>query len=265
MAFNNRKAVSFFINKSNNFDSQRDNFWRRAPQKPRAMGFNAVPSVKKPYSETSDRTRDLLRNMYPINRSGTKQIQLSMDPSYEFLPALTFRKPGFLGVKLPHYASEKLLENLGAVNEFFVSGTNADTEVSLGDDSIIEFGMDRRGKRAIQLRSQVATMSDNGILINEQTWGYFWRMRDLVKHVYGNLRRVSPEVQRLYECIREKMESHFADNDSTPSVTDVEQYLDDLRMEALNFEPNLECPLDYQLVLLEIKRACVYDLLGSQQ
>jgi len=192
---------------------------------------------------------------------GSKQIVIALDPSYEFSPVITFKKPGFAGVKFYGYAAEKFFESLDAIGTFFKDGTFAEKTINLGPEEVLEFGQDH-GKRAIFLRYQVSTMQEYPLILNEVTWKYVENMKELILYVFNDLKSYTVEIQRLYSTLKRVLFENFEEAKMTPTVDDVEKFLHSLEYEKLEFQPAENSPIDNFKVFLEMKRACLYDLAG---
>jgi DNA-binding protein Fis len=122
---------------------------------------------RKPAKETFDKTREILRCVFPLCKSGSKQIIIGMDSAYEFFPMVTIAKTGRPGVKLPHYAFKTLCDSVEYISDYFTEHHDGQTVVNLAPEIIVEFE-NQYGQRVITFCSNVSTNNSQRVTILQE-------------------------------------------------------------------------------------------------
>jgi hypothetical protein len=67
----------------------------------------------------ADRADNILRAVFPCNKSFSKQVVVAMEPTLDFLPSVTICKPGTAGVLMPEDIYAALMQRESTVARFF--------------------------------------------------------------------------------------------------------------------------------------------------
>jgi hypothetical protein len=210
--------------------------------------------------EVFDKTRDILRCVYPLNRSASKQIIISLDPSFEFMPAATISPTGKRGVKLPHYAFNTLCDSLHYITEYFNGTHEGQSTVNLAPEIVMTFEH-QYGKKVLTFRSEVDTNQCLSVTIQEPTWLYFKKLLPLLRHNFEQLLTYSMDCQQLCAALRAYCRQNFPGR--TENYTDMNQFEDFLgaiQLSDIDFAPRQECFMDIDRAFMELTRFCAFDL-----
>jgi len=219
---------------------------------------------KKPMVlETFDKTRDIMRCIYPITKSASKQIIVAMDPIFEFLPCVTIAKTGMAGVKLPHYAFKNLCSSEAYISDYFTEHHDGDNVVNLGPEVVVEFHKQYKS-RVISFCTDVQTNGAQRVTIVESTWKELKKIFELVTYVFKQQETWTIDAQQLYESLREHCKSYFpGQTDNHTNMEQLKEFLQGLKLEDLDFVQRQECYLDVERAFMEMKIICAYDIAGS--
>jgi hypothetical protein len=210
--------------------------------------------------DPADRTREILRLVLPINKSGTKQLLLGADPATGFLPALTIRTPGSPGIKLNGPALEKFIACFHQIDDYFKHGGMEDMELLLSKEKSVKFGKSY-DDRAVFLKMKAhETEKEYTIILNSFTWGFLISMRSLITYTIQNLNNYSAELQKMSETLKNYIATKINLKEAI-KMDEVEEVFAALTGEEVEISPNKECTLDYVRAFYEMKRFCIHDIM----
>lgn len=209
--------------------------------------------AKKSSYETSDRTKQIMRYVYPINSSGSKQLVLGADPEADFKPIITIRKPGYKGVILTHEGSERFLAELPAIHGYFANESKASElkPVQLSEGEVVEFGY-FLDKKAIYVKKNLEDAKNVFIILTGSTFCYMENIYDLVRYVFDGLNNNAAEIKNLYDAMKAKVDLQPGDK---------KQLIKELQPDAINFT-SANHTMDYLRVFLELRKYCELEQLA---
>jgi hypothetical protein len=152
----------------------------------------------------SDRATTILRNVFPCNKSSSKQLVVALDPGMHFLPTVTLCKPGARGVRMSHKAWSELMQNREVLTRFFKSSGNVDTTgqgpvikldafvsvelpVTVGEDNV-----------ATLVYGTASTPSRSSVGFKDTTWQHIVSLEPLVTHLLEVYAKYTPAVVKIF-------------------------------------------------------------------
>jgi len=232
---------------------------------PRVMNYSPSQNVnaikRKKQVELCDKTGQILRTTFGINKSASKVITLGLDIQYEFLPSVVLSKPGQQGVKLPHYAFQNLLQNIIFISDYFDGSHDGRADVNLGPEEVVQFTK-LHGNKAVNIKSNLAVSDKVFVCLTAPSWIEFRRILPLVMYVYQQLEASTVEAQKLYTNLKQAVETGFYGEETAghTNFPALESYLDKLPIEDIGYLPTEETALNIERAFLEMKLFCMYDL-----
>lgn len=225
--------------------------------------WNAKKSSDPKYVETYDKTREILRLVVPINKSGSKQLVLGADPSTGFQPSLTLKKPGFPGIKLNGSALEKFIACFKEIDEYFKSGGMQNMELVLSKDRSIKFGHHYKDK-AVFLKMAGGETNEDGysIVLNSFTWPFLMSMHSLVNYTYQSMKTYAPELLKIFNTLKTHLASKV-NMKGAINPEEVENVLNALEGNEIEIIADPDLSMDYVRAFYEMKRFCIYDIMCS--
>lgn len=233
---------------------------------PYAHSQQAAPKKhndNKHTAEIFDVTREIFRCIFPLCKSGSKQIIIGLDSCYEFFPVVTIAKTGKPGVKLPHYAFKTLCDSLEYISDYFSLHHDGKTVVNLAPEIIIEFGM-QYGKRVITFCAEVQTNNIQKVTIMGPTWEHLRNMLDLICYIFKQHETYTVDAQLLFVALRDHCKAYFPGHaDNHTDMPQLEKFMKELRLEEIEFVPRQECFMDIERAFFEMKHFCSFDVMGN--
>jgi hypothetical protein len=204
--------------------------------------------------ETSDRTKqNIMRYVYPINNSGSKQLVLGCNPQVDFRPTITLRKPGYKGIDLSHEGSAKLIAQIQTIQEYFANDFNDNDlqPIELQPGELIEFGY-FAGKKAIFVKKQEDDSKVGCMILTGNSVHFMADIYDLLKYIFEELTVNSIEIKRLYDALVVKLNQQ-------PDIK--KDLIRTLGPDEITFN-SANCSLDYLRAFLELRKYCELELLA---
>ena len=213
------------------------------------------PATKKFQAE---KTRDLLRCVYPANPSGSKVISLGLDPSLDFEPVVNLYKAGFPGVKFEAHAFDELCNNADFVRNYFQGAAVESGQMQISNNIIMKF-TSCFGKPAIEFIKHMESENERSVVITADTWLYIYDMIPLLRRVFLTLTNASASVNLLFKNILDHTTNNYrlAPNTPTAILQDVKNFLHS--MDAEEITKNMAEGLDKPRIFYEIIHFCLYD------
>jgi hypothetical protein len=214
------------------------------------------------YKESTDQTREILRLVLPINKSGTKQLVLSADPDTGFQVSLTIRSTGSPGIKINGTALEKFLASFDEINNYFEHGAMENMELMLSKTRSINFGHHFQ-KRAVFLKmNDPENEKVYSIVLNHFTWPFLVSMRSLLTYTIQNLKSYTPELQKMFETLKKHLSTKFNMKEALDPYA-IENFLTALDRDEIQIIPDPNNSMDYVRSFYEMKRYCQYSLMSA--
>jgi hypothetical protein len=203
--------------------------------------------------ETSDRTKQIMRHVYPINNSGSKQLVIGVDPQADFKPVITIRKPGFRGVVLSHEGSLMFLNELQTLYGYCTSdSTERDLKpLELNSGECVEFGYSM-DKKAIFIKKDLGDSQYANIILTGSTLLFIADLYDLLQYIFDVLLFNSIEIKQVYNMLLAKLQLQPATK---------KHLIKTLSPGDINFTTENHS-IDYSRVFLELRKYCELELLA---
>lgn len=209
------------------------------------------PAKQNSKFDTSDRTNQVLRHIYPINNSGSKQIIIGSDPEADFKAVIAIRKPGFKGVILSHEGSAKLLTEIQAIRAaFFDSPT---TIFELGPGEKIEFGTFMSHK-SIFIKKDLGDSKYANIILNAITFLYLMDISDLLKYVFDKITCSAPEIKKMHDSMIARVQQE------AEGKSDFDKKLFVKTLSPCQIELEITANIDFCRLFLELRKVCELEL-----
>jgi hypothetical protein len=203
--------------------------------------------------ETSDRTKQIMRHIYPINNSGSKQIVIGCDPQADFRPAITIRKPGYRGVVLSHEGSKMLLDEIQVLYAY-CNGDSDDKDLKqleLNQGETVDFGYSMQ-KKAIFIKKDLGDSQHANMILTGSTLMFIADLFDLILYIFDLLTYNADKIKNLYDMMQAKLQLEPATK---------KQLIKTLEPNDMNYTPpNLS--MDYARAFLELRKFCELELLA---
>lgn len=200
--------------------------------------------------ETSDRTKQLLRSVYPINQSGSKQIVIGADPDADFKPVISIRKPGYKGVILSPGATSKFITGLEEFLHYCVAEDSGVKSVQLSEKEMLEFDI-FQNKKALYIRKDLGDGKVATIILTGATLFFLGEIYELLKHAFDSLDCNVGEIKGMFDAMKAKV---MEGSDRRQEKIKVMKPVD------IVFAPAADTNLDYFRLFLELKKFCELEL-----
>jgi hypothetical protein len=213
----------------------------------------------------TEKSRELLRCVYPANPSGSKAISIGLDPALDFEPVVNLYKAGFPGVRFESNAFDDLCANADFIRNYFqgqsVEGTG---QLQFANNVSMKFTT-CIGKPSVEFTGANETANERRVIITAETWLYIYDMLPLLRRVFMTLQNATPHVLRLYGEIVVYARTNYHLKNSAPAciLQDVKNYLNGLDMPLMTKNMAEDSGLDHPRVFYEIIHFCLYDIAGS--
>lgn len=209
------------------------------------------PSKQNTKVETSDRTNQVLRHIYPINNSGSKQIIIGSDPEADFKAVIAIRKPGFKGVVLSHEGSAKMVAEIHAIRAaFFDSHT---TNFELGTGEKIEFGTFMSHK-SVFIKKDLGETKYANIILNAITFLYLVDIADLLKYAFDQITSSASDIKKMHDAMMARVQQE------AEGKSDFDKKLFVKTLSPCQIDLELTASIDFCRLFLELRKVCELEL-----
>jgi len=235
-----------------------------------AKRFCAPKNISKPKEETVAflKHNDILRNIFPINKSGSKQIIVGMDPALEFQTLLTIGRPGWSGVRLDGSAWDTLLQLEEHITKFFGGHHDAsifEQESFLNPEVKIKYQLSY-GKSVVCFIS--TKEGGQFVTLAQSSWEGLLNVKNCVNHhvefLNNHANEVYEFVMHFAKSLKELVPSEIL-HGSIPhanSLQQFEKYVKEFNFNSLLYTPFQQTMFDYKKLFCELQSFCVLDLGG---
>lgn len=209
-------------------------------------------------------TSEIFRVIFPINKCGSKQIILALDPSLDFQPVITVGKPGWSGVRLTLDAWLTLRGMADNISKFF----NGELDASLYTNSIVQLGSTEKisfkhnwGKNLLQIsEGQEHDSLINNVTIAKTTWDGLLNILPCINHELVNLEMWQPILLELFVTYVKKIKQCFPQDmfgsDSQLHQNDYEAIVKQITLDSLDFTQASDTNMDIQKAFNELQAFC---------
>jgi len=215
----------------------------------------------------TEKSRELLRCVYPANPCGSKAISIGLDPALDFEPVVVLYKVGSPGVRFEAHAFDDLCANADFIRNYFhgksVDGTG---QLQFANNVTMKFST-CFGKPSVEFTGDKETDNERQVIITSETWLYLYDMIPLLRRVFFTLQNATAHVLRLYSDVVDYTRTNFHQRNSSPACTlqDVKNYLNELTPDMMTKDVADDSGLDKTRVFYEIIHFCLYDIAGSMR
>lgn len=222
-------------------------------------GLKQQQQEKKKFQ--AEKTRELLRCVYPANPSGSKVISLGLDPTLDFQPVVNLYKAGFPGVKFESYAFDELCNNADFIRNYLQGAAANDSgQLQIADTIIMKFTT-CFGKPAVDFISAIGTEKQQNVLITVETWMHIYDMLPLLRRVFHSLANAAAHVGKLYaDILSYTQTNNRLQHPQTPIIQDVKNFLYALNPDTMTKEVAADSDLDKYRAYYELLHFCLYDI-----
>lgn len=237
---------------------QNNGFHQRQQQQQYRAPARAAPRAEK---KPSEKTREVLRHIYPLNSSGSKIICISLDPAYDFEPVIIISKAGFSGVKLSAQAFHELSANTEFISGYFKGEIPSHGRMQLSAEITLSFELSY-GKPSIILKSGTQTDCEKEVTIAGATWEYMLKMFPLLRHVLATITAKTAYVNQMFVDLTNFVAAKFnKDGAGVPKLCEIEQFLAQVSPEDIPHPDDIT--IDRIRVFYELKQFCLFDIAGA--
>jgi hypothetical protein len=219
---------------------------------------------------------DIMRSVYPCNKSGGKQVMVFMDPALNFRPSINLGKPGHIGIKMPRGCYDLLIENSSKVTEFFEqSAAQMDEDVlksvgaktleciSLGKDLCIELFIQYNTKM-MSFVADKDTKDERDVIFVQQTWLQFLDLQPVIQHLLVKFSAHSVDIVNLLNVTCEHVATHYTGEvgENPEQVAKLKEYLKSVELSDVQpvFDIEKMSGFDWDLAFKELKTFCILDI-----
>lgn len=238
-------------------------YWNQKRQRRRDFYSTCRDGRKEQASKKfqAEKTRELLRCVYPANPSGSKVISLGLDPVLDFQPVVNLYKAGFPGVKFASHAFDELCHNADFIRNYFQGVAAESGQLQISDTIIMKF-ISCFGKPAVEFISDGETDNERRVVLTVETWLHIYDMLPLLRRVFHSLAEAASHVSKLYSSIVDHTNTNYHLKSHEPSsiLQDVKNYLYALNPDVMTKEMPEEARLDKFRVFYELIHFCLYDI-----
>jgi len=213
----------------------------------------------------TEKSRELLRCVYPANPCGSKAISIGLDPALDFEPVVVLYKVGYPGVRFEAHAFDDLCANADFIRNYFqgknVEGTG---QLQFANNVNMKFST-CFGKPSVEFTGDKETANERQVIITSETWLYLYDMIPLLRRVFFTLGNATPHVNQLYADVVNYTRTNYRLKNSAPAciLQDVKNYLNELAPDMMTKDVAEDSGLDKTRVFYEIIHFCLYDIAGS--
>lgn len=236
-------------------------------QPPRPQGpyqRNAWPprqnQIKKEHPKpVFEKTREILRHIYPANASGSKIVTISLDPAFDFEPAVTFAKPGFAGVKLDTLAFFELCNNAEYISAYFRGEVAQAGQMQLSHDVTLAFELSY-GHLAIVLKYAVQTPAEKTVTLARATWIYLCGLMPLLQHLHKGLSDATPSANQMCaDMVRFIGANLRPAGGRGATLIELEEFMKNMQPKDITEAEGV----DKERVFYELRQFCIFDIAGA--
>lgn len=159
------------------------------------MAASKLPS--KPPQVAFIKHTELYRTHFPLNKCGSKQLIVAMDPSLDFETVITIGQPGWSGVRLSKHSFLVMMDSSDMINHFFKTGESMlkNNTFALSATEKLEF-RSQWGKPMLVLSSSVE--GGASITLAKVTWEGLLKLRSHILHTEELVSQAQGDVFHMF-------------------------------------------------------------------
>jgi hypothetical protein len=220
---------------------------------------NAAETSAQPISEL--KTREILRVTYPLNRSGSKQVIVGLDPTLDFTPVITIGRAGWSGFRMSQEAFSVLCSYTSLIQKFFEEESGKYGSILLGAQEVLEF---RRswGRNLIIIASN--TDPSEKVTMAKSTFDGFVKVIPLINYVTTKYLSYQSDAMSFFASLCKTVKSHLSPDFlmSAPVVQNTHEFMHVLRDVSIHSVESgtTESTIDIHQLFYELVAYCSEDI-----
>ena len=238
---------------------------RYVPYNPRNVKMEILKCAPKQDQQQSFaelKNREILRISYPLNRSGSKQITIGLDPALDFTPVITIGRAGWSGIRMSVETFSVLCSYGNPLLGYFDDTSAKKDPLLLSAQEILEFRKNW-GKNLIVVASNI----DNAehVTLAKTSWEGFVKIIPLLQHMVQKYESYQADAMEIYQALVKAVKPQLTADFlmSNPVVQNTPYFKDivhNTRFDRLSPERQLSTSIDAQQVFHELKYFCCDDI-----
>jgi hypothetical protein len=212
---------------------------------------------------TDLKSRELFRTIYPMNKSGSKQIIIGLDPCQNFAPTLLLCKSGWSGYRLSLEGWQTLLSSLDFITGYFMN------TLQDGHETTLNLSMTEKITLRHQFNSKLISFSkteddSNGLTIAKPTWEGLLNIIPCINHTLNVFTNICGDVSRFFDALCTEITNQLPSNfTSLPPQANkmkiVQSILREIPFDAVPYQ-NTETSFDVYKCFYEMQAFCLLDI-----
>lgn len=204
------------------------------------------------------KTREILRVIYPLNNSGSKQIIISLDPTSDFSPIITIGRPGWSGYQLTPETFKVLCEYAEYIDDYFAHPALQRQYVPISSCDKVEFRKSW-GKDLIAITNTLDC--DVKVTIAKTTWEGLKRLFPLVKHTLDLYDQWQVDAMLVFMAFAKHLKDNLPQDVFPPGTivqnsVNFQTVCDRTSLSDLQFDHVFKTNLDMERCFREIQVFC---------
>jgi hypothetical protein len=153
------------------------------------------------------KSREILCVTYPLNRSGSKQVIVGLDPTLDFTPVITIGRAGWSGFRISQEEFSVLCSYTSIIQKFLEEESGKYGSILLGAQEVLEF---RRswGRNLIVIASN--TNSSKKVTMAKATFDGFVKVIPLINYVTTKYMSYQSDAMSPFASLCKTVKSHFS-------------------------------------------------------
>ncbi|KAF4526694.1 hypothetical protein B566_EDAN010124, partial [Ephemera danica] len=174
---------------------------RYVPYDPRNVKMEILKCAPKQDPQqtfTELKSREILRISYPLNRSGSKQITIGLDPALDFSPVITIGRAGWSGIRMAVETFSVLCSYGNPLLGYFDDTAAKKDPLLLSAQEMLEFRKNW-GKNLIVVASNI----DNAehVTLAKTSWEGFVKIIPLLQHMVQKYESYQADAMEIYQAL----------------------------------------------------------------
>jgi hypothetical protein len=213
------------------------------------------------------KSREIYRLVFPINKSGTKQVSVSLDPAFDFQCFVSIGRVGWSGVQLTKSAWISLLSASEKITNFFNGVYNENIfneEFNISHEEKILF-RNQYGENVITLATVRGT--SDYVTLGKSSWKGLIKLVNIVSYCLDEYETYTSDAMEFFasytKALKERLpEDIQLENPQMNSMQKFEDFLQGVTFDCVLYSPFRETSLDFKKLFFELQAFCAVDLAG---
>ena len=223
--------------------------------------LKCAPKQEQQQSFAELKSREVLRLSFPLNRSGSKQITIGLDPGLDFTPVITVGRAGWSGIRMTAETFSVLCSYGIPLLGYFEDQGQKKDPILLSSQEMLEFHKNW-GKNLIVIGSNMD--SSEKVTLAKTSWEGFVKIIPLMQHLIEKYESWQTDAMEIYQALVKSVKSQLSPDElmSNPVVQNTPNFKDvvyNLRIETIPHAP-MTSSIDVHQVFYELKYFCSDDI-----